>query len=275
MCRCIGRLALFIVNGVTLALGITLVVVGCLLIWGRPTVELLLHDRLEEFRKQAGDKWDKNKKEILENILKTSSPLGKMILSFGVFVVIISFLGFCGAFTGMSIPLYLYIGALGIITVSLIICVIVYFTKLNRSMEEKAVDLYKDAVENYVSFKSGDAKSVALAFIMPALNCCGVNGLENEFKKMEEKEEFGGREYVLSKKYPLFCCKFNKFKLTGGNCPQEFTSSNSHIQQGCADKLKLAVRTHTNNAIFLVLAIIIMLLVLLVLASWSLKSRIC
>ncbi|VDP66747.1 unnamed protein product [Echinostoma caproni] len=121
---------------------------------------------------------------------------------------------------------------------------------------DNAKTIMADSVNNYVSINSTDVYSSLLTFVMPAMKCCGVmNGSDfDQSTTFQRDYSYNGQQITL--RYPVPCCKFDGSYKPQANCPVDFNSSNSNINQGCWPLLQTELDQYGRIVAYVCLGII-------------------
>ncbi|VDP73139.1 unnamed protein product [Echinostoma caproni] len=237
LCNLPCRIVLVVINSITFIVGIALLAVGAILIWGKDALSSILSSFVTPLLKVINVGADATQiTELLSRILGTTAPFGMTLLCLGAACAILSVIGYCGACCNYKIVLYLYAGLIGVLAAAVIIIVIIYFARRD-ALGEFAVQMFAKSVSAYVSMASSTADSLIVGLLQPPLQCCGVDG-PTDFVNMSKSDVYNGQTYN-NLQFPVPCCMMNdKYVITGANCPNMFTTDNSNINQPCREPLK-------------------------------------
>ncbi|CAL8094731.1 unnamed protein product [Calicophoron daubneyi] len=271
LCNCACRCGLIIVNSITLIVGIVLLIVGALMVWGKPVIESLLNGLINPLVERLGKGQEALPiSDLLSRILSSTNAIGMAVFIIGAIFAILSAIGYCGACCNYKILLYLYAAIIGVIALGLLIFIIVYFAAKSK-FAEKAVDLYEQSVKNYTSMKANTVDSLVIGLLQPALHCCGLDNGGTGFANMVPQDEYQGKTYN-NLKYPIPCCMMDaQYVITGPGCPATFNSTNSYIEVGCPGPLKDKFLMYMNYVMYGIIGAFIVLLLLILFTILTIK----
>jgi len=176
-----------------------------------------------------------------------------ILIAAGAFIFIISFLGYCGAIKESRVLLTAY-GLFIIIIALLQITAIVLATVFKEKAEMETQNFFKHTIHKYYQTASRrDAVTLSWDFMMAEMECCGVHS----FKDFEQAKEFHvyAQEEGKGQTIPEACCKLKKdrqpeelarqlFEPVDSNCISTPTVTNSHMNNGCYDRVEGLVLKH-------------------------------
>ncbi|GAA56222.1 tetraspanin-CD63 receptor [Clonorchis sinensis] len=154
---------------------------GALMVWGNSVMEVVLMKVLFPLISAFTQKGDSEGiKQIVQRLMTTSAPIGYAIFAVGLFVLIISVIGYIGACFNSKTAFKLYVSILGFLVIVLLAGIITYF-----AMKTKATDfvenLFLECVHSYVNMETNDGNSLVVGFISPACLTIDVLGASPEF----------------------------------------------------------------------------------------------
>ncbi|KAA0191754.1 Tetraspanin-CD63 receptor [Fasciolopsis buskii] len=263
LCNLPCRIILIVINTATFIAGAALVIVGALMIWGKGALSGILAQFITPLLKMLNTSQDATQiTELLSRVLTTTAPIGMAILCVGAACAIVSLIGYCGACCNYKIILYLYAALIGLLALAVLIIIIIYFAKRD-ALGDIVVNMYAKSVKAYVSLEANTVDSLIVGLLQPPLHCCGVDG-PDDFKNMSKTDVYNGQNYQ-NLQYPIPCCMMNdKYVITGANCPQAFTNSNSYIGHPCRQPLNKQFVKYMNYVAYGLIATLGILVALIV-----------
>ncbi|UJR36057.1 hypothetical protein I4U23_028793 [Adineta vaga] len=226
----------------------------------------------------------------VEDGLSYLKVLAIVVIVLGGVLLIIGFLGCCGAMKQVKIFLILYAIIIGMI-ILFEIAITIYFVAFKSKFEEQFKPTLKDAIRNSYEGPLGLISntnqtkpgpiSIAWDFIMYNFECCGVDSKDdfNGTTKWNRRNIWWDASMGNSAQnftYPLTCCKinsgggknwndFNEVQLrTGVICAVNGTNIN---QQGCYNKFIDILNTYKT---WIIIGAVVILLIELTAFSFTL-----
>eukprot|EP00092_Neocalanus_flemingeri_P079328 GFUD01098813.1.p1 GENE.GFUD01098813.1~~GFUD01098813.1.p1 ORF type:complete len:292 (+),score=99.27 GFUD01098813.1:117-992(+) len=189
----------------------------------------------------VGENAEKILKEFVEPAVIEQAAY--ILIAAGAFILIISFLGYCGAIKESRVLLTAY-GIFLIIIFALQIALILLCTLYKSQADHHSKGFLKSTLSKY--YTTGDNKdAVTLSWdlIMAQMSCCGVDGYE-DFRTarlfVEKSSEEG-----LGRQVPESCCILTGDPLllnpADPSCIISPTQSNSYLSTGCYTKFSFMV----------------------------------
>ncbi|CAH8655546.1 unnamed protein product [Dicrocoelium dendriticum] len=236
LCNLPCRIVLLVINTATLIVGIAVLIVGALMTWGRSLVHKLLEQFLTPFLQTFEMDGDPSQiSELIDRLMTTTSPLGIFVFAAGASVGILSAIGYVGAYCNLKLVLHLYAAIVGIMAVTIIIIVIIYFS-IKSKVGEEVGQLFLQSVKRYQSVEDNTIDSLIVGLIQPQLQCCGFIGPE-DFESMKPVDTYGKITFT-NLTHPIPCCKMDTlYRIIGEDCPKIFNEMNSNIFTGCRDPI--------------------------------------
>ncbi|CAH8550860.1 unnamed protein product [Schistosoma turkestanicum] len=266
LCNLPCRIVLIAMNTVSLIVGLALLILGALMVWGQTVIQSLLNNFITNLISQYMKGSDTGQiNELVTRILTSTSPVGLAVFILGCVCAGISLFGYCGACCNMKILLYIYAMLVGVLALAFLVTFSVYFSRKDE-IGSKVIDLFQMSVNGYQSMEANTLDSLVVGLISPPLQCCGVNG-GDDFKSspnFKRTDTYGGKSYS-NIEYPVPCCKMNaNYAITDSTCPNTFTDANSNAKQGCKEPLKALFLQYMDYVAYgLIGAFVVLLLVVL------------
>ncbi|CAH8593489.1 unnamed protein product [Schistosoma mattheei] len=240
LCNLPCRIVLIAMNTVSLIVGLALLILGALMVWGQSVIQSLLNNFVTNLIHQYIKGSDGGQiNELVTRILTSTSPVGLAVFILGAVCTGISIFGYCGACCNMKILLYIYAILVGALALAFLVTFSVYFSRKDE-IGNKAVEMFETSVKNYQSMEANTLDSLVVGLISPPLQCCGVDG-GSDFKNSPnfwKNDTYGGQTYT-NIEYPVPCCKMNKnYAISDSTCPGQFNDNNSYYKNGCRGPLK-------------------------------------
>jgi len=208
------RLLFCIYNFIFLIIGGTLLGFG---IWF--AVDTKAEGLLQDLLRPVGET------ETTDDIVSLIEQAAYVLIGFGGFIFLLSFLGYCGAVKESRFLLGFYTFLLTLIFILEIVAVCVVLFYYGPQIEDETKKLLKDNLEkNYMSPDDKKNLTGTMDEFMTRFQCCGINN-STDFKNV----------LALKGSYPAACCKKGS---DGEGCPPSFTELNSNKDIGCYDRLK-------------------------------------
>ncbi|CAH8629561.1 unnamed protein product [Heterobilharzia americana] len=264
LCNLPCRIVLIAMNTVSMLVGLVLLTVGALMVWGQSVIQSMLNNFLTALINQYLKGTDASQiTELVTRILTSTSPIGLALFILGAVITGVSVFGYCGACCNMKILLYIYALLVGILAGAVMVTFSVYFAR-KEQLGQQVIELFKQSVQNYHSMQANTIDSLVVGLISPQLKCCGVENGEDFVNSSNfwKNDTYGGQTYN-NIRYPVPCCKMSdKYVISDSTCPNTFTETNSNFKVGCKEPLeKLFLQYMDYVAYGLVGAFVILLLV--------------
>lgn len=158
----------------------------------------------------------------------------KILIAAGAFVMVVGFLGCCGAIKESRPLLGAFFACLFLIFAAEAVAGILGFLYRDR-VEEELTNTLKEEIQNNYGVKIDSTTNANVDNLQIRLECCGSSNYtdwrESEWKKLNP-----------TKRVPLSCCKEGKNTSTCNN-DTGFDSDNIHTK-GCLSELKQFVDDH-------------------------------
>ncbi|TGZ63193.1 hypothetical protein CRM22_007064 [Opisthorchis felineus] len=262
LCNIPCRIVLFVINLISSIVAALLIGVGALMVWGNSVMEVVLMKVLFPLISAFTQKGDSEGiKQIVQRLMTTSAPIGYAIFGVGLFVLIISAIGYIGACFNSKIAFKVYVSILGFLVIVLLAGIITYFAMKTKATDF-VEDLFLECVHNYLNMETNDGNSLVVGFISPALGCCGLHN-SSEFSSMRSNDTYGGKSYI-DLKHPIICCKMDEhYQLVYEDCPTGFTANNSNIYTPCQEPLRKAFLQYFDYLVFGIAGLMGLVLVLI------------
>lgn len=238
------RTVLALVNFVFFIVGLAIAGAGGILIWGTPLVRSLLSEVFRVIQSTLATTLTIN--DVLDFIFSYSNKLGVALLVIGLIVGAIAFFGFMGGCCCCGcccnrIFLIIYIIPTTVILLAEVVAVIVVVASPKIETDIKA--LLFTTLQPYTGRNSTNAETFIWNFVMPELNCCGVNnGTDFDTLTQWDKRIYVNKVAIPNSesRYPFVCCKLNTrtYEAIDSTCPTIFNTINSNFETGCYSALK-------------------------------------
>ncbi|XP_018653608.1 putative tetraspanin-CD63 receptor [Schistosoma mansoni] len=266
LCNLPCRIVLIVMNTVSMIVGLVLLILGALMVWGQSVIQSLLNNFITNLINQYIKGTDSGQiNEMVTRILTSTSPVGMAVFILGAVCTGISLFGYCGACCNMKILLYIYAILVGALALAFLITFSVYFSRKDE-IGNRAIDLFETSVKNYQSMAANTIDSLVVGLISPPLQCCGVNNGDDftTSPNFWRNDTYGGKTYN-NIAYPVVCCKLNQnYAIIDSTCPDQFNENNSNYKTGCRGPLKeLFLKYMDFVAYGLIAAFVILLLVVI------------
>lgn len=198
------------------------------------------------------------------------------MIAIGGVLIIIGFLGCCGALKSFRFLHIMYAVVLGLIIVAEITIVVLFFAYQKRFRSELVTKLQDSIAQYYVGTPldatSGvNAASRSWDFTQFNLQCCGAIS-KNDFSRAKSWDRKNPYQETAKLVVPFTCCPINVTK-SWTQLPTNFTSANTcatsgdlAYSQGCFDRLADILSSYKNYAIIGGVIVVIVEIVALVFA---------
>lgn len=257
-CKGCSQFFLVLVNIVFSLIGITLLVVGCVVRWGTEFMNSILQDsysKLTEALKDAGV--DKNLNDFNVADFVGDATLAFIIL--GAFFFVLGILGCVGACCQVKCMLVVYVVFLVLLLLVEVTFIILIFA-VRSEVDSWIKKPFKKAVkEDYKGINATDSISIAINFVSVEFKCCGVDNYADFNSSQLWRKETNVTNPVI----PAICCK-NKTESETTSCVQTPTTNNSYMNQGCYEAIENWLNDNQNLMIGVgaaVLAIEVLLMI--------------
>lgn len=269
MCRGITCAILTVFNLALLIGGCGVLTFGSLLKYNKALLKTLISKALSS----AGGEWpsaaNEKMNEALESIEEIAEPVGNVFFILGIVICCVAGLAFVGLCCHIRIALIIYAVLVALILAAHATILILYFTKQEIVMKfvEKH---FMETVEKYKSIASEEPESLALAVLMPAMECCGYNNGTDFYCPDAKftKEDVLQSQKITNLMFPIPCCKPLYTGIGSTDCPAYFNSDNSNFAVGCKEKIVVLVNKIMMISLILVgIEIAIMILLIINLCS--------
>lgn len=257
-CKGCSQFFLVLVNIVFSLIGITLLVVGCVVRWGTEFMNSILQDsysKLTAALKDAGV--DKNLNDFNVADFVGDATLAFIIL--GAFFFVLGILGCVGACCQVKCMLVIYVVFLVLLLLVEVTFIILIFA-VRSEVDSWIKTPFKKAVkEDYKGINATDSISIAINFVSVEFKCCGVDNYADFNSSQHWRKETNVTNPVI----PAICCK-NKTESETTSCVQNPTTNNSYMNQGCYEAIENWLNDNQNLMIGVgaaVLAIEVLLMI--------------
>ena len=224
-----SKCLLYTVNILTFLIGVAIVTVGSLIVNDRSFVSNLLSNKTEVVETSARIVTEKEIKDELDVLFSTA---GAIILCVGIFLILLSIIGFVGLIKNSKCLLMIYVFVITILTIAQTVAIVlaaVYQQLLRNHLTEFLIN----TLSHY-----GDDKDIRgkWNWKMTRLDCCGVTGW-NDFVTL--KNMSSNAKIDASKK----CCDPKKVEAKCENISFEDLSI-ENTKPGCSLKAFEAFKDH-------------------------------
>ncbi|TGZ63187.1 hypothetical protein CRM22_007063 [Opisthorchis felineus] len=169
LCNFPCRIVLIIINTVSALVGLVLLAVGALMIWGQDVVHKLINGFLSPLLESISIAQDAAQvTELIGRILTATSPIGIALFVLGATFAIVSIIGYCGACCNYKILLYLYATLVGVLALAVMVCFSVYFAAKDK-IADYVVKVFARSVEEYKSMEANTVDSLIVGLIQPPI----------------------------------------------------------------------------------------------------------
>ncbi|CAG0917065.1 unnamed protein product [Notodromas monacha] len=192
-----------------------------------------------------------------------------VLMALGGFLLILGFLGCCGASRENRCFLLMYGIVVLLLSLTLASLIGVFFGMKDKLVTEGRTAMDKALLEDYRYNQKTNDTNIAtnvLNLLMAKLGCCGVNDYTDFKRKV--------KDWPSELEIPPACCKLkdskdNSYDPVDSNCLRDPRDSNANINQGCFDKLITIV----NDNLLIVLGAMVGLIVVLFVAADPVDSN--
>ncbi|UJR25335.1 hypothetical protein I4U23_006685 [Adineta vaga] len=200
------------------------------------------------------------------------------IIAIGGVLLVIGFLGCCGAIKGFRFLHVLYALVIGLIILAEIAIVVIFFVYQNRFRTQLVTKLQDSIAAYYVGIPENNntvvnSASLSWDFAQFNLQCCGAVN-KSDFLRAANWSRRNPYQETAPLVVPFTCCPSNE-KKSWTQLPTNFvsantcaTTGNTAYTQGCYDRLIDILSSYKNNVIIggvIVLVIEILALVIAIL----------
>lgn len=198
---------------------------------------------------------DEDARKILKQFVEpvVIEQAAYILIALGAFILIISFLGYCGAIKESRVLLTAYSIFL-IIIFALQIALILLYTFYKSQADEHTKGFLKSTLNKYYTTGTEeDAVTRGWDVVMSQMSCCGVDGYE-DFRRARLFVEASNTE-GLGRQVPEACCRLkdNKNSLLlqpeYPECIVSPSAENSFLTEGCYTKFHAMVATNRDLVI--------------------------
>jgi len=275
MCKCIGSLALIIINIIFLLVASALIIVGALLQWGGSALQDQI---IPGISKLTTDNVKTISFQELTSIMKQYSAVlgnaGLIIFIIGIILFVICLCGSFGVCCKSRLLLIIYLISTLAIWILIIIFIIVFFVKRSDLINTGQVQ-YRNLLQTEYQFNNGSSVknpsglgvSGIVDLVQARLMCCGATN----------STDFVSTTNGYNKEYgiiPFSCCKMtgNTFTPQDPNCVKSPSLANSNMNTGCYTILSNMIGKYFEYAAWGLVGLAIILFILIIIAGVLQKS---
>lgn len=201
-----------------------------------------------------------------------SSSVASFLTYFGIaasllggVILIIAFIGACGACCRSSCLLFVYVAILGVILLVEIAITVVCIVKWDWVTSQLKGTLQKTLYDSYAGAKATDSVSVAWNYVFVTFQCCGI---------YNSTDLSSAKKWNTTEKVPATCCKVNgtfpeQSDPLDPTCTTKPNTGNSYYHKGCYDKI-LGIFLQYNDYIIGIAAAIAALQIITLIAAITL-----
>ncbi|KAF7261917.1 hypothetical protein EG68_00765 [Paragonimus skrjabini miyazakii] len=268
MCGIPFKIILCIFNGIVMATCLVLMIIGAIISFSTQLIIRPLNTYVAPLMANLPNATQDQFQGGVNLILPMIRPIGIGLMIFAGVIILVSGMGFVGAMCNLKVLKLYILLLLAIVSVHLLL-MIFYFARPEMVTKALRNEFY-NLVKKYKSFDGDDTPSVFLAIIMIATNCCGANNGSDFRDSMNTTDKLLGKTYT-DLQYPIVCCKMDtSFKLLDANCPTNFNTENSNINEGCVPKLEAKLLKMTNIIVYVSLSVILFNTIIIAIAFLAL-----
>lgn len=221
---------------------------------------------------------DKNKMNVLTRVGADNSNFDVIgllesaaivLLVGGAAILLIGFLGCCGAMKQSQCLLCLYAIFLGIILIIELAAIIIAAVYRGKVEDELKDFLKKNINDTYQGkIDTNEEFSLGLDYAQVYFQCCGIDS----YKDFEGATQW---KHNATEKIPLTCCKLKdkddflknqKAELVDNNCPYNPTPTNSNIEKPCWSSIESYLKDRISIVIGIAAGILCLELICIVFA---------
>lgn len=244
-----GKCLLVTINILFMLLGLLFFAVGIILTVAADLFKKAATDQLREAFKEilqeAGSSDpDGQIDSLMEEFFALFKVLGIILLVLGIFMLLVTILGCCGACCMVKALLIIYVVIVALILIAEAVIVGLYISgELDGAIKDGLKSRLRDKYEGPNALDS--AESVAVNAIQALVSCCGIDNYEdfNETSNWNRTTAVTGPDnsttYYVELVIPPTCCKLknpfpqNPIELEDEKCPTNPTEENSYLYKGC------------------------------------------
>lgn len=208
----------------------------------------------------------------LQSISIASSNLGDLakglsisLIVIGSFIVVLSFVGACGACCEMRCCLIIYMVVVAILFIAKAIIVILWIV-MNAEIQDKLRSEMKKGLAKFSEDSLiGDETSSGWNYLQMNLECCAVDVVTNDTNDYHASSWHASTSPVASNEVPLSCCPgvtsssyFNSSATLDTCVSKKGDAPVGHYSKGCYDAVKEFITKY--SIAFIVVGIFVLLL---------------
>ncbi|XP_048773380.2 tetraspanin-9-like isoform X2 [Ostrea edulis] len=253
-CGKFGKVFLVVINLIFLLLGIGLLAAGVLVKVNAVSSDVT--PALNEVSVAGFDLGD------------LANNLSILFIVVGAFIVVVSGLGLVGACCEVRCMLVVYAILVLILLIMKIAAVVLWFQMRNEFNEELKAVMKKSLDSSFINdtLDSSNAISNAWNYVFLLIDCCGINGTENEFEDTPWCNSVNSTCHDINAKIPRTCCTGvddSNYLNADAVCYQQAKSYNT---KGCFEAVKDLISSYGTAFIAISICIIVVELLAVVFA---------
>ncbi|KAL3886984.1 hypothetical protein ACJMK2_026940 [Sinanodonta woodiana] len=228
----LGKCIIVFFNILFIIFGFIFTAIGIFLFVGKDFIKQYL-DVVKKALEQAATSTGQGSVTIdLDQIFTIFQSLAAAFLCFGIFMLVISFLGCCGACCKFKAALMIYAIVLAAILVGLIIVCAIFFANPSIYSAPLKKELKQGIQNEYKGLAGTNLVSMAWNVVMQNFQCCGVDSY-SDFTGAKQWND------SMTLKAPFACCKTlpKGTSASDTDCGTAPDSTNSYYTTGCFQKI--------------------------------------
>ncbi|KAJ8316416.1 hypothetical protein KUTeg_006430 [Tegillarca granosa] len=234
-CLTCGRICLVIINILFLILGLIFFVVGMLVRFGDSVLKQYYQPVLNSLESSLNNSGYINVDFSSFSLSDLVGGLAIFLIVFGVILLIITFLGCCGACIKQQVLLVIYAIVVIVILAGELVFVGILYGKPELVQDQIKNPLKTAINSDFMGFNGTNIVSLGWNFAHQQIKCCGVDGYNDFDNATIWLRDYGAPIGTLQT--PVTCCKTLPTDTTDYSCATMPTASTNYLNTGCFDEV--------------------------------------
>ncbi|XP_060596324.1 tetraspanin-9-like [Ruditapes philippinarum] len=233
-----GRIVLVVLNIIFILLSLTLVIGGFILRFAHETLRPIVKDVLDKINDASDDVYSTNINTDAFELGSVVSDIATVMIVLGLALLVLSFVGCCGACCNFTTIMLVYSIILIVILSAQVITIIICFG-FPDEIKKRIRPAMRDSLDEYQGLRGSTINSLGWNWAMQEFSCCGPEDYTDFIGRGTWKTADGDGPNVIT---PTACCKTLPENSAGvATCAGNGTKTISDIaalnnyNKGCVD----------------------------------------